>query len=93
MTSKEEAIKLFNKYEQLIKGFTKRASIEGNIRIIKIQKPSKTNNMKPELENQEEESLCTMCNGTGEGMYDGSRCSVCGGSGEAKSKRDEFDGY
>jgi len=26
--------------------------------------------------------LCTTCNGSGEGMYDGSYCSTCGGSGE-----------
>jgi len=25
---------------------------------------------------------CPTCNGSGEGMYDGSKCSTCGGSGE-----------
>ena len=28
-----------------------------------------------------EEDLCTNCNGSGEGMYDGSRCYVCKGKG------------
>ncbi len=26
--------------------------------------------------------LCASCNGSGEGMYDGSRCSTCNGKGE-----------
>lgn len=29
------------------------------------------------------ECICSHCNGSGEGMYDGSRCSMCGGSGES----------
>lgn len=28
-----------------------------------------------------EESTCPACNGSGEGMYDGSRCRECGGTG------------
>jgi hypothetical protein len=28
-----------------------------------------------------EEEICSACNGSGEGMYDGSRCSTCGGHG------------
>ena len=28
-----------------------------------------------------EDDLCTNCNGSGEGMYDGSRCYVCKGKG------------
>lgn len=31
---------------------------------------------------EEEESICSSCNGSGEGMYDSSRCSSCKGSGE-----------
>lgn len=46
-----------------------------------------------EEEEELEDPLCTMCNGSGEGMYDGSRCSVCGGSGVGSTKGDEFDGY
>ncbi len=30
----------------------------------------------------DEGGYCPTCNGSGEGMYDGSRCSNCGGSGE-----------
>lgn len=29
----------------------------------------------------EDEEICCNCNGSGEGMYDGSRCSSCKGSG------------
>lgn len=29
-----------------------------------------------------ETDLCSACNGSGEGSYDGARCSVCGGRGE-----------
>jgi len=38
---------------------------------------------------EEEESLCGQCNGSGEGMRDGTRCSSCGGSGV---KRRDWDG-
>lgn len=34
--------------------------------------------------NQEDPGLCSSCNGSGEGMFDGSRCSSCHGSGEAR---------
>lgn len=34
--------------------------------------------------------LCAHCNGSGEGMYEGSRCSFCKGSGEVRvSDEDE----
>jgi len=29
------------------------------------------------------ETLCVVCNGSGEGQYDGSRCAACGGRGNA----------
>jgi DnaJ-class molecular chaperone len=47
------------------------------------------------IEEQEEERdyldlpLCSRCNGSGEGTYDGSRCTSCNGSGEQKPKIDE----
>ncbi len=34
-----------------------------------------------EPEEEEGDEICGQCNGSGEGMYDGSRCSACGGSG------------
>jgi hypothetical protein len=35
---------------------------------------------------------CSTCNGSGEGMVDGSRCSRCGGSGVIQHKDpDDFD--
>lgn len=39
----------------------------------------------------EEAGYCTSCNGSGEGMYDGSRCSSCGGSGMERGDSDDFD--
>ena len=40
---------------------------------------------------QNEPSICTACNGSGEGMYDGTRCRSCGGSGTERTERDEPD--
>ncbi len=34
-----------------------------------------------ELEEQDEHPTCGACNGSGEGMYDGSRCHSCHGRG------------
>jgi len=51
-------------------------------------------------EEDDEDNMCSHCNGTGEGMYDGSRCSVCGGSGEGDydyepdyDPDDDYDDY
>lgn len=30
-----------------------------------------------------EPGICSACDGSGEGMFDGTRCSSCGGRGEA----------
>jgi len=40
---------------------------------------------------QNEPSICTACNGSGEGQYDGTRCRSCGGSGVERTERDEPD--
>ena len=40
---------------------------------------------------QNEPSICTACNGSCEGMYDGTRCRSCGGSGTERTERDEPD--
>ena len=40
---------------------------------------------------QNELSICIACNGSGEGMYDGTRCRSCGGSGVERTERDEPD--
>lgn len=37
----------------------------------------------PECESGMVEAHCGHCNGSGEGMYDGSRCRICKGSGDA----------
>ena len=37
----------------------------------------------------DEELLCAQCNGSGEGMYDGSRCGSCRGSGVESSMTPE----
>jgi len=34
------------------------------------------------VEDEDEEGVCSSCNGSGEGMYDGSTCHECGGRGE-----------
>src|SRR5690606_31729620 len=34
-------------------------------------------------------AYCGNCDGSGEGMYDGSRCGLCGGSGELYTGDDE----
>jgi hypothetical protein len=34
-----------------------------------------------EMEFNDDEGYCVECNGSGEGMYDGSTCMTCGGSG------------
>jgi len=33
-------------------------------------------------EKEDEDEICGRCNGSGEGMYDGSTCSACKGAGE-----------
>lgn len=35
----------------------------------------------PPDDDDEYECICGHCNGSGEGMYDGTTCSACGGSG------------
>jgi len=40
---------------------------------------------------EEEDGHCTTCNGSGEGMYDGTRCGSCGGRGVVKGERDMDD--
>jgi hypothetical protein len=44
----------------------------------------------PECEEEEDET-CGRCNGSGEGMYDGSTCSSCGGAGEISRPGPEPD--
>ena len=38
---------------------------------------------------EDEEHTCPACNGSGEGMYDGSTCYKCGGTGEWMNDRDD----
>lgn len=37
-----------------------------------------------------EDNMCTLCNGSGEGMWDGSTCSSCKGSGVKTNKNKEY---
>lgn len=38
-----------------------------------------------------DDDICSYCNGSGEGMYDGTRCSACGGSGAERDEDDRRD--
>lgn len=45
-----------------------------------------------ELENNNGDlDICSYCNGSGEGQYDGTRCSSCGGSGVEREEDDRRD--
>ena len=39
----------------------------------------------------DEDSICSACNGSGEGQFDGTTCSHCRGSGVEPGDRDEDD--
>lgn len=41
-------------------------------------------------ENEHEYEICVVCNGSGEGMHDGSSCKRCGGTGEDRGDLDEI---
>jgi DnaJ-class molecular chaperone len=41
-----------------------------------------------EEDDDDEYGYCPTCNGSGEGMWDGSSCVVCRGSGELKYNKD-----
>jgi hypothetical protein len=47
--------------------------------------------MVQEEDDFEEPEMCTSCNGSGEGMYDGSICNSCGGDGVRKYNNDYFN--
>jgi DnaJ-class molecular chaperone len=44
-----------------------------------------------DIEEDDEDEICSWCSGSGEGMYDGSTCQKCRGSGvEPKEKKDDY---
>lgn len=47
----------------------------------------------PDTDEQEssDPEICSSCNGSGEGMYDGTRCMSCGGSGVEHEEYEEDD--
>lgn len=47
--------------------------------------------MAAESPDEHEEVLCCGCNGSGEGMYDGTTCGKCKGSGVERSRPDPDD--
>src|SRR5271166_3118030 len=65
-------------------------SINGPYNMNRIEGPYDISTPNPEQEeddNGDEEEYCSSCNGTGEGMYDGTRCYACKGSGIAGGPR------
>ena len=40
---------------------------------------------------QDDDELCGRCNGSGEGMYDGTRCGACGGSGIERDYESDYE--
>ena len=46
-----------------------------------------------EYDDNDEPDICGSCNGSGEGMYDGSTCSTCRGKGVIFSRRDDPSDY
>lgn len=40
------------------------------------------------LEEDDDEPICSACNGSGEGMYDGSTCYKCHGYGHERCEKD-----
>ena len=45
---------------------------------------------------EEDAGYCPQCNGSGEGLHDGSTCSMCHGSGQVlndQSENDELEHY
>jgi DnaJ-class molecular chaperone len=44
-----------------------------------------------DIEEDDEDEICSWCSGSGEGMYDGSTCNKCHGSGvEPREKDDDY---
>lgn len=71
--------------------------LEGKVTIRYIYNDNDDNDDEDDEEDNEEyyddDVLCVHCNGSGEGMYDGTTCSMCGGSGviDEDDDRDEPD--
>ena len=59
--------------------------VEEIIRKIRIEQQQEEQK-KEEDDEEKYEDYCWGCNGSGEGMYDGSSCGICGGSGALKIK-------
>jgi len=43
------------------------------------------------MKNNNECDYCPTCNGSGEGMYDGSTCPTCGGCGQVIDQNEQDD--
>lgn len=73
-------------------------SINGPYNMNRIEGPYDISTPNPEQEEDSEdeddgERLCSSCNGTGEGQYDGSRCYACKGWGVIKPREEPDPDY
>ena len=61
---------------------------------VKTQEEPKMNEHIEEHDDDEDGyEICHRCNGSGEGMYDGSRCGFCHGTGEVQGEKEFDDGF
>jgi hypothetical protein len=63
---------------------------EGKVAIRYLQEEDDEEDDDNDEDEDEEDDYCGHCNGSGEGMTDGSSCSMCGGSGEYRRYNDDY---
>jgi DnaJ-class molecular chaperone len=56
-----------------------------------IDNKTNSQNQWPIYNTEQDPGYCPQCNGSGEGMHDGSTCSMCHGSGQVQNDQTEDD--